>query len=81
VILFRHGKDDVFRKFVEDVMPDANLLSLPKELYGELATYGKAMKLNFDDAYQYGVAKCHGLKVVTMDNDFKRVTDLDVLFL
>ncbi len=37
--------------------------------------------LDFDDAYQYGIAKSYGLKPVTMDDDFKRITDIEVIFL
>jgi len=32
VILFRYGKEDIFQKFVEDVIPNTRLLSLPIEL-------------------------------------------------
>jgi len=35
VILFKYNKDDVFQRFVEDVMPNVKLLSLPSEIYGE----------------------------------------------
>ncbi len=33
VILFKYGKEEVFRKFVEDIMSNIKLLSLPLELY------------------------------------------------
>lgn len=39
------------------------------------------LKLDFDDAYQYCTAKYYGLKLVTMDKDFKKVEDVEVLFL
>jgi len=67
VILFRYNKEDIFRKFVEDVMPDARLLTLPMELYNDVVNVRKSLKLDFDDAYQYSVAKYYGLKVATMD--------------
>jgi predicted nucleic acid-binding protein len=35
----------------------------------------------FLNAYQYSIAKYHGLKVVTMDRDFERIKDMDILFL
>jgi len=81
VILFRYGKEDIFQKFVEDVIPDTNLLSLPMELYSDVVTVRKAMNLDFDDAYQYSMAKYYELKVVTMDKDFERIKDVEVLFL
>ena len=81
VILFRYGKEEVFRKFVEDIMPNIKPLSLPMELYREVVNVRKSLNLDFDDAYQYCVAKYYGLKVVTMDRDFERIKDLKILFL
>ena len=81
VILFRYDKEIVFQKFVEDVLPTTELLSLPAELYGEVVNAKKKMNLDFDDAYQYRVASYYGLKVVTMDRDFERINDVDILFL
>ncbi|PNS00309.1 DNA-binding protein [Petrotoga mexicana DSM 14811] len=81
VILFRYGKEDIFRRFVEDVMPNTKLLFLPMELYREVVNVRKILKLDFDDAYQYSIAKYHGLKVVTMDKDFERIKDVETLFL
>ena len=37
--------------------------------------------IDFDDAYQYSIAKYHELKVVTMDRDFERIKDVNILFL
>ena len=79
VILFRYGKEEVFRKFVEDIMPNIKPLSLPMELYREVVNVRKSLNLDFDDAYQYSVAKYYGLKVVTMDRDFERINDLEIL--
>ena len=81
VILFRYSKEDIFRKFVEDVMPDTKILSLPMELYRDIVIVRKNLNLDFDDTYQYSVAKYYGLKVVTMDKDFEEIKDLQILFL
>jgi len=81
VILFRYSKEDIFYKFVEDVMPDTRILSLPMELYRDVVTVRKNLNLDFDDTYQYSVAKYYGLKVVTMDKDFEKIKDLEILFL
>ena len=81
VILFRYGKEDVFQKFIEDVLPNITLLSLPEGMYKEIIEFRKVMNLDFDDAYQYGVAKYFGLKIVTMDRDFEKVKDVEVEFL
>ena len=81
VILFRYGKEEVFRKFVDDVLPNTKLLSLPIDLYREVVKVRKSLNLDFDDAYQYSVAKHYGLKVVTMDRDFEKLKDVEILFL
>lgn len=81
VILFRYSKEDIFRKFVEDVMPDTKIVSLPMELYRDIVTVRKNLNLDFDDTYQYSVAKYYGLKVVTMDKDFEKIKDVEILFL
>jgi predicted nucleic acid-binding protein len=81
IILFRYGKEEIFQKFVEDVMPNIKLLSLPVELYGEVVNVRKSLNLDFDDAYQYSISKYHELKVVTMDRDFERIKDVNVLFI
>ncbi|MDL1962253.1 MAG: PIN domain-containing protein [Deltaproteobacteria bacterium] len=51
------------------------------ELYREVVSVKKSLNLDFDDAYQYSIAKYHGLKVVTMDKDFERIRDVEILFL
>jgi len=81
IILLRHDKEDIFRRFVEDVMPNTRLLSLPVKLYRQLVNASKSLNLDFDNAYQYTIAKHYGLKVVTMDRDFERIKDVDILFL
>jgi len=81
VILFRYDKKDVFQKFVEDVIPNVKLLSLPIGMYGEMINASKSLTLDFDDAYQYIIARYYGLKVVTMDKDFEKVKDVEISFL
>ena len=81
VILFRYNKEGSFKKFVGDFMPNAKLLSLPSELYKDIVDIRKNLNLDFDDAYQYRVAKYYELKVVTMDKDFEKVKDVDILFI
>ncbi|MCP5102217.1 MAG: PIN domain-containing protein [bacterium] len=81
VICFRHGKEEMYQKFIEDILPIVNLITLPVGSYSEVVKNRKALNLDFDDSYQYTVAKYFDLKIVTMDNDFKRVEDIGVLFL
>ena len=81
VILFKYDKQNIFQKFVEDVIPNTKLLSLPMELYVEVVNTRKGLNLDFDDAYQYIIAKHYGLKMVTMDRNFESIKDMDILFL
>ena len=81
VILFKYGKRDVLEKFIEDILPYIRLVSLPIELYSEIAATGNKLQLDFDDAYQYCIARYYGLRIVTMDNDFRSVEDVEILFL
>ena len=81
VILFRYGRKEVFQKFVEDILDAIRVLSLPIDRYREVVNVSKNLNLDFDDAYQYAVAKYYGLQVVTMDRDFEKVKDVEVLFL
>jgi len=64
-----------------EILLNTKLLFLPMELYREVVNVRKILKLDFDDAYQYSIAKYHGLKVVTMDKDFERIKDVETLFL
>jgi len=81
VILFRYGKEDIFWRFVEDVVPHVKLLSLPVNLYREVVTARKNLGIDFDDAYQYLVAKYYGLKIITTDKHFEKIKDVEILFL
>ncbi len=57
VILFRYGRKEVFQKFVEDILDAIGVLSLPIDCYREVVNVSKSLNLDFDDAYQYAVAK------------------------
>lgn len=81
VICFRHGREEAFQKFIEDIMPQVDFLTLPMENYSDVIKNRKELNLDFDDSYQYTLAKFFDLKIVTMDNDFKRINDIEVLFL
>lgn len=81
VILFRNDKEKIFQRFANDVLPNVKIITLSKISYEDLAVIKKKLGLDFDDAYQYKVAKEHDLKIVTMDTDFEKITDLSVIFL
>jgi predicted nucleic acid-binding protein len=81
VILFKYNKQDVYRKFIADVMPNVKLISLPVMLYDKIIDMSQSFNLDFDDAYQSVAAKYYKLKIITMDKDFKKAKDIDLLFL
>lgn len=50
VILFRQNEDEIFVKFLNDMLPRINLISLSKEQYKGILKASKKGKLDFDDA-------------------------------
>jgi predicted nucleic acid-binding protein len=54
VILF---KEEIFTKFLKDIIPNLEITTLPKMSYEDLAEIKKKIGLDFDDAYQYQVAR------------------------
>ena len=81
VILFRHKKHAIFEDFYEDIIPKIQILNLPISGYQFLINNMFKVGLEFDDMYQYSTAKHFNLKIVTMDTDFKKVSDIKILFL
>ena len=81
VICFRCGKEEIFKKFITDILPLVSLLTLPLDQYHAVIENRKNFNLDFDDSYQYTLAKYFGLKIATMDKDFKKVEDIVVLFI
>lgn len=59
---------------------DTNIF-LPIERYKDVVSTNKRLRLDFDDAYQHGIAKYYDLKLATMDTDFKKVKDIEVVFI
>ena len=81
VILFRNNLDEVFNSFILDIIPNIEIISLSNESYGKLSIIKEKFNLDFDDAYQYFIAKEQGLSVFTMDKDFIRVKhEIEVVF-
>jgi len=75
VILFRQRKEMVFKAFFEDVSTIIRILSLAQESYSKLSEIKQRFNLDFDDAYQFQVARDYELAIVTMDKDFNRARD------
>ena len=81
VILFRYNKREIFTDFVQDVITKIKVLNLPSTEYRYISKGLTAYNLDFDDSYQYRVAKYYELNIVTMDADFKQIKDVDIIFL
>jgi predicted nucleic acid-binding protein len=82
VILFKNNREDIFNSFALDVLDHISIVSLPKKSYKNLADLRERVSLDFDDSYQFAVAREYGLSIVTMDGDFKKVrNEIDVVFL
>jgi len=81
VILLKKRAIDLFREFINDTLPTIRVLGLPTDGYQNIANAAQKFTLDFDDAYQHAIAKNFNLKIATMDQDFKRVDDVDIIFL
>jgi predicted nucleic acid-binding protein len=74
LLLTRARRDDLFLKFVSDVLLDTSItrIALDGEALKDTVTARKRFKLDFDDAYQYVAAERHNLTLVSFDADFDR---------
>ncbi len=81
VILFRYKKHEVFIDFARDVVSNIKVVGLPTQAYQFSLRDIESANLDFDDYYQYSVARYFDLEIVTMDADFKRIDDVTVRFL
>jgi predicted nucleic acid-binding protein len=73
VIAFRKKQESIFEQFLQDILPHVDIHTLSRTGYQQLAHVTHQFHLDFDDAYQYQVAKEHALEIVTLDSDFTRV--------
>ncbi|HED36828.1 MAG TPA: PIN domain-containing protein [Ignavibacteria bacterium] len=81
VILFRHKKHAIFSEFIRDMISKIRILNFPSSEYVNLFHPDIKYELDFDDFYQYSIAKYYDLQIVTMDSDFKKIKDVKVNFL
>jgi uncharacterized protein len=77
LLLFRHQQHQVFRQFLQDVIDRVGIriVSLSAPEMDALVDAAPKLNLDFDDAYQYGAAQRHGLKIVSFDADFDRTAE------
>jgi len=81
IVLFKAKAFNEYSNFLKTITETMNIRTLPFEEHSQIIETSKKIKLDFDDSYQHGIAKFFGLKIITMDKDFKKVKDLDVQFL
>ena len=75
VILFRNKKENVFGRFVNDVLAKLEIITIEKDTYKDLSEISKEFNLDFDDAYQFKIAQENNLTIATMDRDFDKIAD------
>jgi len=82
VLLFRQKRTELFDQFSADMLPQFSILSLSETAYSQITEASTRHGLDFDDAYQFAVARENKLAIATQDKDFQRVRNLvDVRFL
>ncbi len=73
LLLFRRGRTEVFESIVQDLMAGGiSPLTVPWEHVSLIAEAARKFHLDFDDAYQYAVARLYDTEVVSFDGDFDR---------
>ena len=76
VLLFRQKRSELFDRFTADTLSQFTILSLSIAGYSRLAEVNGRHGLDFDDAYQFAVARENNLAIATQDKDFQRVRNL-----
>jgi predicted nucleic acid-binding protein len=74
IIMTKLKKIKDFKRFISDLFLNGNVVQLGLNPYefSEVITNTKKLNLDFDDSYQYTVAKKYSLKIVSLDADFKK---------
>jgi uncharacterized protein len=74
IVLFRHRLLGVFAQFLDELVlkGGVRVLRLSLQDIWRLPALAQRYNLDFDDAYQYGVAEKYGLEIVSFDGDFDR---------
>lgn len=81
VILLREKQAPTFQIFLNQFLSDITLLALPKYHYDQIPINSQKFLLDFDDAYQYTLAKFYGFSIVTLDKHFKKINDIQKVLL
>ena len=82
VIALRRQQVALFADFLNDSLPNLELLHLDRIGYPAVARSAQAFNLDFDDAYQFTLARANGLAIATQDRHFERVKkDVEIHFI
>jgi predicted nucleic acid-binding protein len=82
VIALRRRQAALFADFLNDSLPNLELLHLDRIGYPAVARAAQVFDLDFDDAYQFTIAQAHGLAIATQDQHFARIkTEVEVWFI
>jgi predicted nucleic acid-binding protein len=76
VLLFRRKQPELFERFAADTLPQFTILSLSDPGYPQIVRANRRHGLDFDDAYQFLVAREKKLTIATQDKDFQRVQEV-----
>jgi len=86
IILYQKNAAHIFSDFIEDLFGQGGItiFTLDCEDMKRLEQVSLSFRLDFDDAYQYGVAEKFDLALVSFDTDFdrtdrKRLIPADIL--
>lgn len=75
IILYRRKKIDKFEIFLQNMISKMEVLSLDITDLLTIKNIINEYKLDYDDAYQYLIAKKYNLQIVSLDKDFDK-TDI-----
>ena len=76
IILFKLKRKSLFLKLLNDLTVNSlKILSLDKPVLIEMEALSEKYNLDFDDSYQYLIAKTYQLQIVSFDKDFDK-TDI-----
>ena len=76
IILFKSKKLNLFSFFVDDILNNGiNVVNYPHTKLNDIRMISEKSSLDFDDAYQYAIAKEYNLTIISFDKDFDK-TDI-----
>jgi len=74
--MFKIKRFEVFNNFISDLQSsNQSIIGLKIDIYKTLKDISEKYNLDFDDSYQYLIAKTNNLTLISFDKDFDK-TDL-----